>query len=211
VQRIYDQLRNDITFGKFKPGEHLSERFLTQKYKVSRATMREIIGQLATQGYLTFEQNKGVIVTKLSLQDIDVTYNILSRCESYATALFTEKKDGDVIKELGLLHEKMLGKRVKLDYKAWLQLNDEFHGLISLGCGNVYLKELIYHTRLRIYRFRRVETNIEIINFYNKQHRKVLMAIREGDFKSAERQMALHLETARKHRFEVFKEFGEII
>jgi hypothetical protein len=37
------------------------------------------------------------------------------------------------------------------------------------------------------------------------------MAIGKGNSKSAEQQMALHLETARKHRFEVFKEFGEII
>ncbi len=210
MQRIYDQLRNDITFGRFNPGEHLSEKFLVAEYKVSRATMREIIGQLATQGYLTYEPNKGAIVTKLSMKDVDVTYNILSRCESYATALFTERKDGDVIRELGYLYEKMLGK-VKMDYKLWLQLNDQFHELIYMGCGNFYLKELIYHTRLRIFRFRRVETKIEIINFYNKQHKEVLMAIRKANPKNAERQMALHLETARKHRFEIFKEFVGLI
>lgn len=80
-QKAYNQLRDDITFGIFKPGEHLRENILTQKYGVSRATTREIIRQLATQGYLTVEPNRGAIVSKLSLGDVDIIYNILIRCD----------------------------------------------------------------------------------------------------------------------------------
>jgi DNA-binding GntR family transcriptional regulator len=113
MREIYIKLRNDITFGKFKAGEHLSEKCLAQEYRVSRASIREIIGQLATQGYLSIEPNRGATVTKLSLEDIDIIYNILVRCESYATALFSHRQNQINMKELEILHKKMQSKEIK--------------------------------------------------------------------------------------------------
>jgi DNA-binding GntR family transcriptional regulator len=211
MREIYLKLRNDITFGKFKPGEHLAEKFLAQEYGVSRASIREIIGQLATQGYLTVEPNRGAIVSKLSLEDIDIIYNILVRCESYATALFANRGDHANIKKLESLEKGMQSKEVKSQYTVWLQLNDQFHGQIYKNCGSEIVSNLIDHTRLRIYRFRIVETTPDIIDLYNEQHKKILATIREGDGRGAEKLMASHLEAARKHRFEVFRKFYELL
>ena len=211
MREIYIKLRNDITFGKFKPGEHLSEKFLAQEYGVSRASIREIIGQLATQGYLSIEPNRGATVTKLSLEDIDIIYNILVRCESFATALFANRQDQANIKKLEILHKKMQSKEIKSEYKVWLQYNDQFHGQIYRNCGSDIVSNLIDHTRLRIYRFRIVETALDIIDLYNDQHKKILAAIYDKNGKRAEKSMSNHLDTARKHRFEVFKKFHELL
>ena len=211
MREIYVKLRNDITFGKFKPGEHLSEKFLVQEYGVSRASIREIIGQLATQGYLTIEPNRGATVTKLSLEDIDIIYNILVRCESYATALFANRGDHVNIKKLESLEKGMQTKEVKSQYTVWLQLNDQFHKQIYKNCGSEIVSNLIDHTRLRIYRFRIVETTLDIIDLYNEQHKKILAAIREGNGRQADKLMSNHLDTARRHRFEVFRKFQELL
>jgi len=211
MQEIYVKLRNDITFGKFKPGEHLSEKFLAQEYGVSRASIREIIRQLATQGYLTIEPNRGAAVSKLSLEDIDIIYNILVRCESYATALFTNRGDHAGIKKLESLEKRMQTKEVKSQYTVWLQLNDQFHEQIYKNCGSNIVSNLIDHTRLRIYRFRVVETTSNIIDLYNDHHKKILAAIYDGNGRRAEKLMSNHLDTARKHRFEVFKKFYELL
>ncbi len=211
MRQIYVKLRNDITFGKFKPGEHLSEKFLAQEYGVSRASIREIIGQLATQGYLTVEPNRGAIVSKLSLEDIDIIYNILVRCESYASALFANRGDHANIKKLESLEKGMQSKEVKSQYTVWLQLNDQFHEQIYKNCGSEIVSNLIDHTRLRIYRFRIVETTLDIIDLYNEQHKKILAAIREGNGRQADKLMSNHLDTARRHRFEVFRKFTELL
>jgi DNA-binding GntR family transcriptional regulator len=211
MREIYVKLRNDITFGKFKPGEHLSEKFLAQEYGVSRASIREIIGQLATQGYLTVEPNRGAIVSKLSLEDIDIIYNILVRCESYATALFANRGDHASIKKLESLEKGMHSKEVKSQYTVWLQLNDQFHEQIYKNCGSEIVSNLIDHTRLRIYRFRIVETTLDIIDLYNEQHKKILAAIREGNGRQADKLMSNHLDAARRHRFEVFRKFQELL
>jgi DNA-binding GntR family transcriptional regulator len=212
MQKIYIKLRNDITFGKFKPGEHLSENFLSQEYKISRASIREVIGRLATQGYLTIEPNRGAAVTKLSLEDIDIIYNVLIRCESYGTALFSQRQNSQThIKKLEFLHKKMQSKEIKSDYKAWLHYNDQFHERIYKNCGSDIVSSLIDNTRFRIYRFRIVETSPDIINLYNRQHKKILETIYDKNEKRAEELMANHLNTARKHRFEVFKKFKELL
>jgi len=211
MQEIYDKLRKDITFGKFKPGEHLSEKFLVQEYGVSRASIRGIIGQLATQGYLTIEPNRGATVTKLSLEDIDIIYNILIRCESYATALFTCQQNQANIRKLQSLQKRMEAKGVASEYEMWLQLNEQFHRQVYNNCGSDIVSNLIDHTRLRIYRFRVIETTPDIINRYNSQHKEILQAIFEGNERRAEKLMADHLDTARKHRFEVFKTFHELL
>jgi DNA-binding GntR family transcriptional regulator len=173
--------------------------------------MREIIGQLASQGYLTVKPNRGAIVTKLSLEDMRVIYNILTRLESYGAALFARQGDRAVMKKLDLLCGKMEAKDLKSKYRTWLQMNERFHELIYMHCGNGILADIIYHTRLRIYRFRTFKTESEIINSYNDQHREIMTAIREGNEILADRLMGSHLETAGRHRFEICKGFAELL
>lgn len=209
IRKICNQLRNDITFGKFRPGERLSERLLTEEYNVSRASIREIIGQLASQGYLAIEPNRGAVVAKLSLEDIDITYRILTRCESLAASLTAKNAEESVIEQLRSCHEEMLDH--SNDNKQWLQLNDVFHGLIYSSCGSSILTDLIHHTRLRIYRYRMVETNSKIIKTYNDHHEKISVSIANREQDIAEKWMMAHLELARKNRFEVFRKFAELL
>ena len=210
VRKACNELRNDIAFGDFKPGDRVSEKLLTQKYGVSRTSIREICRQLASEGYLTLKPYAGVVVTKLSLRDVDIIYNILSRCESYATALFTQRQDRICCEKLGLLNKKMQSPEAKLEYKIWLEINDKFHRSIFSNCGSPILSDLIYHTRLRIYRFRRVSTIPEYIDQYNRQHSKILKAICDRNSSLAEKLMMDHLEFSRARRLELFREFDKI-
>ena len=39
-EKIYEKIRDDITFGKFNPGERLVEDRLVEEFKVSRSPIR---------------------------------------------------------------------------------------------------------------------------------------------------------------------------
>ncbi|BBO72631.1 transcriptional regulator [Desulfosarcina widdelii] len=211
MEKLCEKLREDITFGKYKPGEHLSEKQLTETYGVSRVTIRKAIEQIATQGYLTVEKNRGATVTKLSLKDVEVIYNILMRCESYAAKLFAARKLTNVNQKLKLLHEKMHTKENNFSSHDWLKLNDEFHMLIFSNCGSNILSELVYHTRQRIYRYRMFQTEAYARNHYSKDHKKILAAIFKGDEKLTEKLMVAHLDVARKHRLQLLKGFENLL
>jgi DNA-binding GntR family transcriptional regulator len=211
MERVSIRLREDITFGKFNPGEHLSEKFLAQAYGVSRVTMREVIKQLATQGYLTVEKNRGATVTKLSKEDVDVIYNILMRCESYASRLFADRRDTLINRKLKILCEKMRAKSYGGRSRVWYEKNEDFHKLIYTNCGSAILSNLVFHTRLRIYRYRMLTTEPSAIDFFQKQHRRILSAILKGDGRLAEKYMAEHVDAARKQRFEALREVGYLL
>ena len=208
MQKVYEKLRSDITFGKFRPGDRLSEKLLTEEYNCSRASVREVIRQLASQGYLSFVPNRGVTVTKLSVEDINATYRILSRCESLAASMTAKKAQKGLVKRLRNCHDEMI--TYSNDYRKWLPINDQFHELIYINCGCSFLIDLIHNFRLRIYRYRAVETKKKVIPVYNEHHQKLILSIENKDEKLAEESMINHLNHARKNRFEVFRKFENL-
>jgi len=211
-QETYTQLRNDIAFSKFKPGEHLSEKFLTQTYEVSRSLMREVIAQLDSQGFLSVEPNRGAVVAKLSLEDFDIIYNILIRCEPYATQLFVKRgSNRDIIRKLKSLNRKMQTEKIKANQNEWIRMNDEFHWLIYSNCGNQIVSNLIHQNRIRIIRFRLVRTDVDDVDSYVTAHSAILKAISEKDERLAETLMAKHLESSRRNRLEILRGLGVLL
>lgn len=207
VENLYMRLREDIVSGRFKPGEHLAEKLLTEEYAVSRASIREVTRQLGSLGFLTIEPNRGAVVTKLSWQDINVCYNIIIRCESYAAALFAEHGESDVLKELKSLHRRMQTKAVRSKYRDWLKANDEFHELIYKNCGYDILTNIIHYTRLRINTFRFQKTQQVNMGLYLEEHERILAAISERNPAEAEKLMIKHLESAKRNRFVSLSEY----
>jgi DNA-binding GntR family transcriptional regulator len=211
MEAIYFQLRNDVSIGKFFPGEHLSEKKLVEMYGVSRTKIREVLSQLSIQGFVTIEKNRGAVVAKLSVEDIEILFNIRRYSESYASRLFTERPDRAIIRQLETLHKKMQEGPAKGDLKTWIQLNDEFHKLIYTNCHSRILSDLVSDTRLRVYRYRMVATEHQYINLYNQHHALILSAIRQRQPDLVEKLMLDHTDTAKKHQIERLQGFSPLV
>ncbi len=62
--QLQQLIKGSIETGEFKPGDSLpTEMELMQKYKISRATVRQAILQLVNEGYLRRIKSKGTFVT----------------------------------------------------------------------------------------------------------------------------------------------------
>ena len=55
-ETIYDAIRDEITYGELLPGERLTEKELSDKFKASRSTIRECLRQLESEALLTYAQ-----------------------------------------------------------------------------------------------------------------------------------------------------------
>ena len=86
ADKVYKEIRNAITFSHFKPGERLLEKTLCEAFNVSRTPLREALRQLQAQGYITVERNRGAIVKKTSIAEVEELYSILSLLEPYSAA-----------------------------------------------------------------------------------------------------------------------------
>lgn len=65
-QRLKEEIASWIAAGKYRPGDKLpSENELAEQFGLSRQTVRQSIGDLVAEGWLSREQGKGTFVAKL--------------------------------------------------------------------------------------------------------------------------------------------------
>jgi len=87
-ERMAEQLRQQITQGRFVPGQRLSEKPLSDSLGISRNTLREVFRMLTKEGLLRHEANRGVFVATPSLASIIDIYRVrrLIECQALAQA-----------------------------------------------------------------------------------------------------------------------------
>src|SRR6266568_9381375 len=73
---VEKQLRRDILFGVFTPGERLLAADLAKRYTVSPTPLREALQRLATDGLLVMTPQRGVRVAPLPLDSAREIYEL---------------------------------------------------------------------------------------------------------------------------------------
>ncbi len=71
VKQLSGDLRKDIIHGIIKSGEHIKEKEIAKKYKVSRIPVREALMHLESEGYLVKIPRKGNFVRKLTRNSVE--------------------------------------------------------------------------------------------------------------------------------------------
>ena len=153
-EKIYSQIRDDITYGRLNPGERLVESKLAQQFATSRSPVREVLRQLESEGLIKFQRNKGITVSKLSIKEVDEIYTLRLLLESYATRLAAENIKKNDIEILRGLQEKLKVAAKHLDIKAWLENNNLFHDILCERSENDNLALILDTLKRRIYRYK---------------------------------------------------------
>ncbi|HBM60541.1 MAG TPA: GntR family transcriptional regulator [Citreicella sp.] len=121
------RLRDMIVSGELAPGERLRESHYCQLFGVSRTPFREAVKGLAAEGLIELSPNKSPVVAKLSAEDLEHLYVVVSALEAVAgeeacrvitTAEFAEFVD---------LHSKMLAAYEHGDRAEYLTINHRIH------------------------------------------------------------------------------------
>lgn len=88
-EQIVERLREDIFSGKIAEGERLREVELAQRFAVSRGPIREAIQQLAWEGIVETDRNKGALVSTSAPNEItELIIPLRCTIEKYAVRLF---------------------------------------------------------------------------------------------------------------------------
>lgn len=80
IRQLSENLRKDIIHGAIKSGEHIKEKEIAKKYKVSRIPVREALMLLESEGYLVKIPHKGnfvKVLTKDSVEELLLFYEAL--------------------------------------------------------------------------------------------------------------------------------------
>jgi len=190
--KIFEVIRDDITWGKYRPGERLVENQFIECFQVSRSPVREALKKLESEG-LVERNGRGVEVTCLSVKEVDELYSLRGLLESYATGLAAEKFEKQDISYLKDLHEKLKIAATNMDIVNWLTYNDLFHDYFCKRCGNANLIQLIDNIKRKVYRYRYITVNIPgHYTSYLWEHEQIMEGCKNNNGKIAEKYMKLH-------------------
>ena len=94
VATVVDALRTEILEGERPGGQRLVEQELTARYGVARHTLRAALRELAAEGLVRIEPNRGARVTRLGAEEIVQLYELRTALEVEAARLALERHRG---------------------------------------------------------------------------------------------------------------------
>jgi DNA-binding GntR family transcriptional regulator len=138
-----DRLREWILDGRLSPDDDLSEPQLAEMLGISRTPLRAAIGRLHHEGLLDVETGRGFRVARVDAALVREIYPILAALEAMALRLSAPGSLPDA-GELRKLNAQIAAETRRPRLFA---LDREFHRLLSAGCPNPRLLELLEHHR----------------------------------------------------------------
>lgn len=197
VEKTAQAIRAGIREGVYVPGQRLIEADLTRALGVSRGPLREAMWRLAGEGLVRIEPNRGVVVRKLSRDDVRHIYDIREALEGLAARLAAENIDvGDNRARLRQEVKHQQRFRKGNDVSGYVRANEAFHDLIVRMSGNDNLLGLVGQLRMPLVwlQFKHLMSNMPItLNTAAEQHVEVAAAVLEGKPAQAERAMRKHI------------------
>ncbi|MDL2297672.1 GntR family transcriptional regulator [Synergistaceae bacterium OttesenSCG-928-D05] len=133
--KVYLDIKYMLMTLSFPPGTQIREQLVADKLGVSRTPVREAFQRLAHEGWLQIGQGKRVIVSPVTVKDIDDIFQLRMLLEPYALEeTFRKEQSRMLAGELDRLLNIM--QQVKVDRVAFAQLDMDFHALLMQNADN---------------------------------------------------------------------------
>ncbi len=195
---VLQELRNAIFDNRLKNGDRLVENIIASSMGVSRTPVREALRQLEIEGLAMNVPRKGTIVTGISLEDALEIYDLREVLEGLAVrnaCLNISRLEIRRLKEIIVFMEE------DIDSKEYEDIHKEFNEIILNASKN---KRLVSQLE-NIYEYLKSLRRVSLNGLNNRvtaldEHKRVVLAIEEGDEYLAEKEAREHVVKA-KERF----------
>jgi len=191
---IYHNLREEIINLYLEPGTSISEKELSEKYRVSRTPVREALVRLAQEGLVQIYPQKGTVVSLIDLSAVEEERFLREHLERAVVkeACMEFPKENILALEMNLKFQKMYIENN--DYKKLFNTDEEFHKIIFEGCSKKRIWNSINDGSTEFQRIRvlRLTVNSSWDNIY-LQHKEIFNAIKNKNPEMAEEFMKKHL------------------
>ncbi len=129
-------VRDDILAGRLAAGERLVEEAIAKQFGVSRVPVREALGQLEGEGFVTIVRYRGATVSTTLRKDNRELLEVRRGLEVLAAQLAAQNRGGAAAAELAEVAQSTSGPA---DGRA---IGRSFHDLVAVASGNDQLREL---------------------------------------------------------------------
>ncbi|AJY44963.1 FadR/GntR family transcriptional regulator [Martelella endophytica] len=210
-QSVARQLQGMIQSGQLADGEKIpSQRALSQKFGISRPSLREALLTLETLGLVKTEPGRGTFVTRNRQQNAGEA-EAWRYADSYSVFDVFQTRimlEGEIARlsagrlthhQLDLMEQAtatMEESWERQDLIANVEADLEFHGTIVSACANAMLRSLYADVRDKLTETQRQpipRTDPERMKASVGEHRIIIAALRAGDGEAAGNEMQQHI------------------
>jgi len=194
AEQVAGSIREAIAEGRIPPATRLLEVSLAKEMKTSRAPIREALGQLAREGLVIKEPNRGVRVVELTEETVREVASLRGLLEGFAASLAAERLNGSHFDALDTMVKGMDRAAQQGEYARLVELDYQFHEFICRCSGHRTLYETwqAISGKVRLYLS---TTNLMYRNLKAvvRGHGEIVAALRSRDSVRANRVMQEHL------------------
>jgi DNA-binding GntR family transcriptional regulator len=199
-RRAYDILRRAFVLCEIMPGSQVTEPFLADRYRLTRAAVRVALGRLRHQGWIEASPRKGYVVRPLTLKDIRDLYTVRSLLEPAAAEMAARNATESQLAEIGELAR--LATYDEVDYEAikgFLEANTRFHVAVAAASGNERLAQMLEEVLAEMERMFHFGLSSANRSFeMSHEHGALVDALMSGDSAAAGTAVREQLRTSEK-------------
>ena len=193
--QVADYLRDAIFRLALAPGTPLIEREICEATTASRATVREAIRQLESEGLVRSAQGRGTIVSGLTTAEAQDIYEIRARLEALASRLFVERASKRLLRALQDVVDDIA--EVADNPTEMTRLKSDFYDVLFEGAGNAELQRISNGLRQRIMLAQASSLSVPGRSRVSlAEIQEIVAAIARRDADEAERLTLAHIQSA---------------
>jgi DNA-binding GntR family transcriptional regulator len=201
-QQVYDYLRAEMHAGHLLPGAFIKLKEISERLGISKTPLRDALIQLECEGFVTILPRRGVLVNKLTIDDIRNLLEILGALESAVIYSVFDRFDSVHIETMKQLNQEMRNAIATERFDDYYRLNIAFHDLFLNLSDNTMLRRIAMPLKQRLYDFPR-RTYIKEWEYINcDEHDRFIEHIEKG-----EREQATALMKNSHWSFEAYEKF----
>ena len=199
AERVYQDLRGDLLFGRIPLGERLVEEHLAEHYECSRTPVREALHRLQADGHIVKHPMGGITPQPPQATALEELYELRVVLEDLIVrraANAEEKlKVADLRASWAELAEVDPDRRSKIATPDFVYADEAFHEGLAAAAGNHsaarYLRDI--NERIRILRVHDFTTD-DRIDATIAEHIEIADAVLAGEADAAAALMRVHID-----------------
>lgn len=198
-RKVYNHIREMILSGEISPNERLIEAKIADEIGTSRTPVREALHSLELEKLITSIPSVGYVVEPISEEDVSQICDIRALIEGLAARWAIQKAQEKLIKDLAKNIAAAQIEVEKGNIKAFVELDSQFHEIISKHSGSERLLELTQTLRRHMLRYRAQSIFLkDVVIRAIDGHKGILDAIEAGNIDNVNEAITRHLEQSKQ-------------
>ena len=206
---VMQALRRMVLTQELPPGADLDEATLSQRWNLSRTPLRDVLRQLAGEGYVEIRENRGARVSEMTHRSLRDFFLAAPMIYGAILRLAAQNATPAQIEALKTAQTAFKASLRGGDIAERALANTRFHEITGDMAGNTYLlpsfhRLLIDHARISMTFFRPADAEmVNSLGTASDQHDAIIAAIEAGQADAAGDLAVQHWNLSR-HRIEQF-------